>query len=146
MLAGRRRGGRGARAALGVASLCVALIALAGCSNREAAVNRRPHTGSTTASAVDGVQQVRVEAGDTFRFNPSTITVHPGTVHITFVNVGKGAPHNLTFLGFPAATPLTPAGHFQELTFTAPAPGTYTFVCTIHRAQGQTGKLVVLAQ
>jgi plastocyanin len=42
------------------------------------------------------------------------------------------------------ATPLAASGQTQSVTFTAPAPGTYRFVCTIHVKQGQTGKLVVL--
>ncbi|HEV7193766.1 MAG TPA: plastocyanin/azurin family copper-binding protein [Jatrophihabitantaceae bacterium] len=122
----------------------VVSCAVAACSNQQPSINRRPHPGSATASTVGGVQQLTVQAGDTYRFDPSAITVHPGTVHITLVNTGKGAPHNLTFLGFAAATPLAAAGHTQEVTFTAPAPGSYTYVCTIHRVQGQTGTLVVL--
>ena len=144
----RRRAGapahRTASIAFGAVACLTALGVLSACSNTQPSVNRRPHSGSATASLVGGVQQLTVDAGDTYRFDPSTITVHPGTVHVTLVNTGKGAPHNLTFLGFDAATPLAPAGQRQELTFTAPAPGTYTFVCTIHRRQGQTGTLVVL--
>lgn len=125
--------------------LAVVGLLTAGCSNTQASVNRRPHVGATTAAAVDGVQQVTVTAGDTYRFDPSTITVHPGTVRITLVNAGQGAPHDWSLLGMPAAaTALTPAGATESVTFTAPAPGTYTFVCTIHERQGQTGTLVVL--
>lgn len=144
MQAGRPRGGRRRRGALGVVCVCAASVAVAACSNQQPSINRRPHTGSSTAAEVGGVQQLTVTAGDTYRFDPSTITVHPGPVQITFTNVGKGAPHNLTFLSFMAATPLTTAGQTSQLSFTAPSPGSYTFVCTIHRAQGQTGTLVVL--
>lgn len=143
----RRSGGSGHRTASAVVATVTSAVALAvvgACSNTQPSVNRRPHTGATTASIVGGVQELTVNAGDTYRFDPSTITIHPGTVHVTLVNTGTGAPHNLTFLGFSAATPLAPAGQRQEVTFTAPAPGTYTFVCTIHRRQGQTGTLVVL--
>ncbi len=116
---------------------------LGGCSS-QAAVNRGPHTGSATASEVDGVQQVAVEATDAYRFNPSTITVHPGKVRIVLTNVGKGAPHNWSLTGFPDAfVPLATAGTTRQATFTAPAVGRYTFVCTIHVNQGQTGTLVV---
>lgn len=142
----RRCGHSGHGATSFVAAAVVVAAVLGGCSNTQPSVNRRPHPGSATASLVGGVQQVTVEAGDTYRFDPSTVTVHPGTVHVTLVNTGKGAPHNLTFLGFTAATSLTPAGHQQDVTFTAPTPGSYTFVCTIHRRQGQTGTLVVLAR
>lgn len=125
------------------AVLVPAVAALAGCSNQQGSVNRRPHPGSATASTVGGVQQIDVSTGDTYRFDPSRITVGPGTVRIVLHNAGAGAPHNLTFLDFAAATPLATSGKTTSVTFTAPAPGTYQFVCTIHRAQGQTGTLVV---
>ncbi len=122
----------------------LAICASVACSNQQASVNRRPNQGSATASLVAGVSQVTVQAGDTYRFTPSTITVHPGTVRIVLDNIGTGAPHNVTFLGFSAATADAASGQSQSVTFTTPAPGTYTFVCTIHERQGQTGKLVVL--
>jgi plastocyanin len=94
---------------------------------------------------VNGVQDVTVDAGNTYRFDPSTITVHPGTVRIELVNTGSGAPHNWTVLGLPGgATPDTGGGRRSVVEFTAPAPGRYTVVCTIHQKQGQTGTLVVL--
>ncbi len=127
----------------GVTACVVGL--LAGCSNHAASVNRRPQSGSSTAAATNGVQQVTVTADDLYRFTPDTITVHPGQVKITLINVGKGAPHNLSITGFPADfVPLASSGQTTSATFTAPAPGTYQFVCTIHIAQGQTGTLVVL--
>lgn len=140
-----RRYGRRVRPALRVVLPAVLLAAtvLSGCTTK-AAVNRRPHTGSETASVVDGVQQITVRAGATLRFAPSTITVHPGKVRVVLVNTG-GAPHNLSVLGFPAAfVPLASSGETKVATFVAPAPGSYTFVCTIHQKQGQTGTLVVL--
>jgi plastocyanin len=71
--------------------------------------------------------------------------VHPGRVRIALVNVGTGAPHDWTLEDLPgAAAPLASSGETKTVTFIAPAPGTYTFVCTIHKKQGQTGKLVVL--
>ena len=122
-----------------------AVALLAGCANSQASINRRPQGGSATASVVDGVQQITVKTGDTYRFDPSTITVHPGRVTVVLVNGGHGAPHNWTLAGLPgAATALASAGQTQAATFTAPAPGTYHFMCTIHRKQGQTGELVVL--
>jgi plastocyanin len=123
--------------------LGLALVSLIACSNQQGPVNRRPHPGTATASVVGGIQQVDVDAGDTYRFDPSQITVHPGTVRVVLHNTGTGAPHNLTFLAFAAATPLATSGKTQSVTFTAPAPGRYQFVCTIHQRQGQTGTLVV---
>jgi plastocyanin len=99
-----------------------------------------------TASTVNGVQQVTIYAGDTYRFTPSTITVHPGQVQVMLVHTGTGAPHDFSVLGFPADfVPLVRPGGTSVASFTAPAPGTYTFVCTIHQAQGQTGTLIVTA-
>jgi plastocyanin len=130
------------RAAAVVAAAVVLVVS--GCSNSKPAVNRRPHTGATTAVPVNGLQRVTVDANDLYRFDPSTITVHPGRVEIDLMNVGNGAPHNWSLLGFSYATPLTGSGQHSSITFTAPGPGTYTYVCTIHRKQGQTGTLVVL--
>jgi plastocyanin len=125
---------------------CVAML-LAGCSNRTANVNRRPQSGASTAAvAGNGVQQVTIKADDEYRFTPDTITVHPGQVKITLINTGRGAPHDFSVTGFPADfVPLASAGQTMTATFTAPAPGRYQFVCTIHVTQGQTGTLIVLA-
>jgi plastocyanin len=94
------------------------------------------------------VQNVVISTGRGYRFTPSTITVHPGKVRITLTNVStdsSGAPHDWLLTGFPADfVPLTQPGQAHTIEFTAPAPGTYQFYCTIHVNQGQTGKLVVL--
>jgi plastocyanin len=122
----------------------IGLIVLAGCAT-QASINRRPHVGSASASIVDSTQQITVKAGDTYRFDPTTIIVHPGRVRVVLINEGHGAPHDWTLLDRPGgAVPLASAGQTTTSSFIAPAPGNYTFVCTIHRKQGQTGKLVVL--
>lgn len=126
-------------------SFALVLAAAAGCASKSA-VDREPHTGTGTASAMAGIQQITVRVPSNYRFAPSTIVVHPGKVRVVLINDGTGAPHNWSLLGFPAAfVPLAAKGETTAATFTAPAPGTYTFVCTIHQKQGQTGKLVVLA-
>lgn len=131
-----------------VGVLLTALAVLTGCA-RVPEVNTRPHPGTATATAAaTGLQQVVVRAGLDLRFHPSTIVVHPGRVRILLVNTadkGAGAPHNLTFNGLPGAdnVPDVQAGYAAAATFVAPAPGTYSFVCTIHAAQGQTGKMIV---
>jgi plastocyanin len=129
------------------AVLVLALFATVGCSNRNASINNRPQpSGTATASVVNGVQQVTLYVGDTYRFSPSVITVHPGPVRVTLVHTGTGAPHDLQVVGFPADfVPLVQPKGTSSATFTAPAPGTYTFICTIHEAQGQIGKLIVTA-
>jgi plastocyanin len=128
-----------------VPALLISGALLAGCSNTKPSVNRRPQGGSATASVVGGIQQVKVTAGDTYRFDPATITVRPGQIKIILVNTGNGAPHDWSLVGLPgAATADAPGGASRSVTFTAPSPGTYQVVCRIHEKQGQTGKLVVL--
>jgi len=138
---------RSPRAAIAFVWLAFIAVLVAGCQ-REGAINRNPHTGETTASAVNGVQDVVVQTGDDYRFHPSTITVHPGKVRITLKHTGTGAPHDWVLQGFSAAfgVPLTSSGQEKSVEFTAPSPGTYTVVCTIHIKQGQTGTFVVLPQ
>jgi plastocyanin len=130
-----------------IAVALLALVALAACTNREAAVNKRAHNGTGVATLVGGVQQVVIRSGVDLRFHPSTIVVHPGRVRIVLVNTaqpGAGPPHDLQATGLPGVdVPLATAGSTQSVTFDAPAPGTYNFVCSIHAAQGQTGKLIV---
>jgi plastocyanin len=117
---------------------------LAGCQS-QSAINREPHTGSSTAAAVNGVQQITITTDQSYRFSPSTITVHPGKVQIVLRHLGTGAPHDWQLMGFPDDyVPLVTPGQQKSIEFTAPAPGKYTFICTIHVAQGQTGTLIVL--
>jgi plastocyanin len=117
---------------------------VAGCTNGEPAVNREPHPGSVTASVTGGVQRVRIEAGNDYRFHPSTVTAHPGKLQIVLVNTGTGAPHNWQLPRYPSDyVPLVGAHETSQATFTAPGPGRYQFVCTIHERQGQVGTLIV---
>jgi plastocyanin len=133
------------RALAGVVVLA-ATVTVSACSNTEPAVNRRPLTGTATATPVGGVQQVTIKAGDEYRFNPSTIIVHPGKVRIVLVHTGTGAPHDWQLSGFPADfVPLTPGGQRRSAEFVAPSPGRYQFVCTIHARQGQRGTMIVRA-
>jgi plastocyanin len=136
----------GRRLRVGGAAL-TALALVTGCSNNEPTINKNPHPGITTAADVAGVQQVRITTGVDLRFHPSTIVVRPGKVRIILVNTtgrGAGPPHNLDVTGIPGAfVPLTQFGETRQVTFTAPSPGRYRFVCTIHANQGQTGTLVV---
>jgi plastocyanin len=117
---------------------------LAGCQTKSA-IEREPHPGITTASAVNGVQAITIVTDDKYRFTPSTITVRPGKVTITLEHRGTGAPHDWQLLGFPADyVPVISGGQSRSVTFQAPGPGSYSFVCTIHANRGQTGTLVVL--
>ena len=141
---GLLQAGRTRAVSLAALAVLVAGWLVAGCQS-QSAINREPHAGSTTASAVAGVQEVVITTDQSYRFTPSTITVHPGKVRITPKHVGTGAPHDWSLLNFPADyVPLVSPGQTRSVEFTAPWPGTYKFVCTIHVPQGQTGSLVVL--
>jgi plastocyanin len=127
--------------------LAAATVALTACSNTESPVNRRPNTGSATATDVAGVQRITLMAGDDYRFHPSTFTVHPGRVEVILKHTGTGAPHNWELTSFPAdMVPLTSAGDTRMATFDAPSPGRYKFICTIHVDQGQVGTMIVTAR
>jgi plastocyanin len=131
--------------ALGAAIACLTTVLLSGCQT-ESAINREPHSGAVTASFVNGIQDVVITTDNKYRFTPATITVHPGKVRITLKHLPTGgAPHDWQLQGFPADfVPVTKSGETSSVEFTAPAPGSYQFVCTIHINQGQTGTLVVL--
>lgn len=130
---------------MAAAALIGVIMTLMSCSNTKNAIQRRPNTGSETASVVNGKQSVTIVVDDRYRFEPSTVTVHPGTVTVTLEHKGTGAPHDLQVVGFPSdRVPLVAHGQTVSSTFTTPSPGRYEFVCTIHQALGQTGTLVVL--
>lgn len=102
-------------------------------------------SAGATASVVNGVQEITITVGNDFRFSPSTIVVHRGKVRVTLANSGAGTPHDWSLDGFPGDyVPLVSGGQSGTVQFLAPAPGKYEFVCTIHKAQGMTGTLVVL--
>lgn len=129
---------------LACVAVCAAAVLLGACSNSQSAVNRRPHTGTATASSVGTVQEITLDVGVTDRFQPSTFVVHPGMVRVVLKYVGTGAPHNFQVVAFPADfVPLTSDGQTKAATFIAPSPGSYKFVCTIHERQGMTGTMIV---
>jgi len=96
-----------------------------------------------------------VEGLDTFQFNPTTLSAPAGAhVTLTFKN-GGGLEHNFVIVT-DNTDPLTvtdadafgginvgtiSAGGEKVYTFTAPAAGTYKYVCTIpgHAAGGMVG-------
>ncbi|MEP6852710.1 MAG: hypothetical protein ABJA87_08655 [bacterium] len=84
-----------------LALLVSMVLGLTACTNTQAPVNREGRSGDSTAPVVASGQQVRLEVDNSFRFHPSTITVHPGRVTITLHHRGPGAPHNWQLLGFP---------------------------------------------
>jgi plastocyanin len=100
------------------------------------------HPGSRTRS---GVQQVTISTTDQFRFAPTAIRAHVGTLRIVLTDQGS-YPHNIAF---PAlhATSATVSGNLgqRQTTFTVSFahPGVYEFVCTFHSSAGMRGRVVV---
>jgi plastocyanin len=129
-----------------LAALGAALLLLTACANTSSPVNRRPHAGVATASTVNGIQEITIEATDNDRFIPSTFYVHPGKVRVTLVHTGTGAPHNFEVTKDPAdfVPDVYSQGQRGSDTFIAPEPGRYQFICTIHVEEGQIGTMVVL--
>lgn len=131
--------------ALGRVACAVGLLALAACSNTESPINRTPLSGTATASEVNGVQHITLLVGNDYRFHPSTFVVHSGRVEVTLKNTGSGAPHDFQVTQFPSdyVPQVQQPGQTTSTTFTAPSPGRYQFVCTIHTRQGMVGTMVV---
>jgi azurin len=78
------------------------------------------------------------------------VLLAPGTDPASFAN--EGAMHRASDFIAPglagrvlARSPMAGAGETVDVTFTAPGPGTYTFVCTFpgHVVAGMTGTLTV---
>lgn len=86
-----------------------------------------------------------IEGTSMFRFNPSTIYAHVGTVHVTLTDAGS-YPHNLSIdaLGVTSQTVNGNPGQGRttfSLTFTH--AGTFQFVCTYHSSAGMIGQFIV---
>jgi plastocyanin len=122
----------------------VAALAACGAPDNPAAREASQPDQVTLTPGADGTQSVEVEAGDDYRFHPSLINAAPGPVRLTLKHVGKGAPHTWQAAQLPGAdVPLTSAGQSNSVSFTIGRPGDYRFICSIHEAQGQVGRLVV---
>ncbi|HET7426979.1 MAG TPA: plastocyanin/azurin family copper-binding protein [Gemmatimonadales bacterium] len=113
------------------------------------------------AQATHVVRMVADPSKDVYRFEPSSLTVHPKDV-IVF-QVGSGAPHSIVFEGegmsagvrgaFNSSMPgrsadlssplLTAAGKSYRLVVPQVPPGTYAFYCLPHRAYDMRGSLVI---
>lgn len=84
-------------------------------------------------------------SGSEFSFSPSSISVAVGErVKIIFRNDGR-APHNLIVEGLGVGIRTIGGGQTDIIEFTAPASGTYTFICSVpgHRAAGMEGSLKI---
>ena len=106
-----------------------------------------------------GPTALSFEGNDTFQFTPTSATVSSGAeVEVTLTNVGALEHSWVLVAGDADAATVTDAaaingattgsvagGQTGSATFTAPAAGSYQFVCTIpgHAAAGMVGTLTV---
>lgn len=100
---------------------------------------------SASAGSGDAAVTIGTDTGAALVFDPTTASVPSGAqVSLTFENRAT-VPHNLTFRApIDKATSTTVAGGEAEtIEFTAPEPGDYPFVCTLH--PGMDGTLTVTA-
>jgi plastocyanin len=102
--------------------------------------------GSASPAAPSGDPgQVRIstDTGSALQFDPETASVAGGgTVEVSFENLST-LPHNLTFqdpIDAATATVVDP-GAGETISFEAPPPGDYAFVCTLH--PGMDGTLTI---
>lgn len=126
---------------------CAALVLTACGSNIVEAQNAAPF-------------RFMVESADTFQFAPDKVSIPAESrVVLTFRNVGNLEhnfivaageidPFNLHMTDALAEinTGIVPGGEEATLTFKAPPPGAYTFVCVVpgHAAAGMRGTLTVV--
>ncbi|UXY32311.1 cupredoxin domain-containing protein [Streptomyces sp. HUAS TT20] len=113
--------------ALGTASACT-LLALVSCSN--GGNGKGPATTSTPPAATSAAPAAARIVIENFAFSPANLHVRPGT-KVTVVN-RDSASHTVTATGDKAFDTGSIAGDVTA-TFTAPsAPGSYSYICTIH--------------
>lgn len=124
--------------------MALSMLAVAGCSNRNAPQTDAPHRGDVTVSpGPGGVQAITINGGDDLRFHPSTFHVHPGTVKITLHDSGT-TPHELEFTGkLHDQISMTMQGQSNSMEFTVRTPGRYPFQCQLHVSENMTGTMIV---
>jgi plastocyanin len=93
---------------------------------------------SATAAGVDVT--IATDADGELKFVPGSVEV-PAGAHVRLVFENRATvPHNLT-LGDPikvATSTIVAPGTSETIEFTAPAPGTYQFACTLHPGMAGT--------
>ncbi len=98
---------------------------------------------ATIAWASEPAQQaatVNIEVGDSF-FQPQVVTVNVGDTVVWTVTAPR-FPHDVTAKNEAFVSPrLLRTG--ATFSWTATAPGTYDYVCTIHERMGHVGTLIV---
>ena len=142
---------RAARGRTAAAAGAAAILALSAFAPRGAALAADPPTHVVRMTVT----------GTTARFDPATVTVHPGD-RVRFVVV-SGAPHNVSFdpaklpadvrrvLAAAMPNPIQPlsgplllnAGDSYTISFAGVKPGRYEFYCMPHVGMQMKGTVVV---
>ena len=129
----------------------LAVGAVIGVTSDDAVASGEPDTGSENggepAAPATSIELIVTRTA----FEEETITAAAGQEFtVNFINDDALAPHNIMFfteeggelLSEDSATAVVVAsGAAEEITFVAPAPGTYFFICTIHPTE-MTGDFI----
>ncbi len=100
--------------------------------------------GGTTGGTTTG-GAVTIKSTDDLKFTPNRIEARPGqTIEITFDNSGGKTEHDFVAADLKANIKI-PAGQTVKGSITAPAAGTYGFICSVpgHKEAGMTGTIEV---
>ena len=100
---------------------------------------------SSGGSPVAGAQPVNINATDTFKYDPNTITGKVGQpIHVVMANKGT-LMHTFVIDALSVKQENVQGGATADFTFTPTAAGTYQFYCDTpgHQAAGMVGTLTV---
>jgi uncharacterized cupredoxin-like copper-binding protein len=101
--------------------------------------------GGGASSPAAGVQSVTLNALDSFKFDPTTITAKVGQpVQVVIANKGV-LEHSFVIDELNVKLERVQGGATRDVTFTPTQAGTYVFYCNTagHKEAGMTGTLVV---
>ena len=124
--------------------LSFVLSALVACAGAGGGTDNRS-SAPAAAGSQPGAQSITVQATDSLKFEPSSITVTAGQpVQLTLFNTGQ-MQHDWS-LDQGATQPVRIVANPRQsaaATFTIERPGTYTFVCSVpgHAAAGMRGTI-----
>ena len=126
-------------ARLGIGALVgVLVLAAAGCGGDDGGGSAAPATTAaattTTAAAAGGAGEDIQLAAKGFKWDKTDLQVTAGSSVTVEVSNQDGAEHNFTFQEADANQDVE-GGEDAKVTFTAPAAGTYQFLCKYHPAQ-----------
>lgn len=100
---------------------------------------------SNQAPVINSTVKTFTVDGSSYAYNPSTITVNKGdAVKIIFKDTDSR--HDLVIDGYNLRTDVIGPGKTDTIEFVADKVGTFEYYCSLpgHKAQGMTGKLVVI--